>query len=65
MKIYKTKIKDLLVIKQKNNVDKRGSLRETFNKNYSIKNLFLNIVLLPKKCFKGFHFQIKFQQAKQ
>ena len=32
MKIYKTKIKDLLVIKQKNNIDKRGSLRETYNK---------------------------------
>ena len=32
MKIYKTKIKDLLVIKQKNNIDKRGSLRESYNK---------------------------------
>ena len=32
MKIYKTKIKDLLVIKQKNNIDKRGSLREIYNK---------------------------------
>ena len=32
MKIIKTKIKDLLIIKQKNNPDKRGSLRETFNK---------------------------------
>ncbi len=32
MKIIKTKFKDLLIIKQKNNKDKRGSLRETFNK---------------------------------
>ena len=32
MRIYKTHIKDLLVIKQKNNIDKRGSLRETYNK---------------------------------
>ena len=32
MKIIKTKIKDLLVIKQKNNIDRRGSLREIFNK---------------------------------
>ena len=32
MKIYKTKFKDLLIIKQKNNIDRRGSLRETFNK---------------------------------
>ena len=27
----KTKFKDLLIVKQKNNSDKRGSLRETFN----------------------------------
>ena len=32
MKIIKTNIKDLLIVKQRNNVDKRGSLRETFNK---------------------------------
>ena len=31
MKIIKTKFKDLLIIKQKNNFDKRGFLRETFN----------------------------------
>ena len=34
MKIIKTKIKDLLVIKQKNNIDRRGSLREIFNKKF-------------------------------
>ena len=32
MKVIKTKFKDLLIIKNKNNVDKRGSLREIFNK---------------------------------
>ncbi len=32
MKVIKTKFKDLLIIQQKNNKDKRGSLRETFNK---------------------------------
>ncbi len=32
MKVIKTKIKDLLIIKQKNNFDSRGNLRETFNK---------------------------------
>ena len=32
MKIYKTKIKDLLIIKQKDNKDSRGTLRETYNK---------------------------------
>ena len=31
MKIVKTKFKGLLIIKQKNNIDKRGSLREIFN----------------------------------
>ena len=31
MKIYKTKFKGLLIVKQKNNIDKRGSLRETFS----------------------------------
>ena len=32
MKIYKTKIKDLYIIKQKNNIDRRGCLRETYNR---------------------------------
>ena len=31
MKIKKTKFKNLLIVKQKNNKDKRGNLRETFN----------------------------------
>ena len=32
MIIEKTNIKDLLIVKQKNNKDNRGQLRETFNK---------------------------------
>ena len=32
MKIIKTKFKDLIILKQKNNTDKRGNLREIFNK---------------------------------
>ena len=32
MKVIKTYMKDLLVLKQKNNFDKRGNLRESFNK---------------------------------
>ena len=49
MKIIKTKIKDLLIIQQKNNADKRGSLRETFNKKILKKIiLYLNIVLHQK-----------------
>ena len=33
MKIVKTKIKGLLIIKQKKNIDRRGNLREIFNRN--------------------------------
>ena len=33
MKVIKTKFKGLIIFKQKNNKDKRGSLREIFNKN--------------------------------
>ena len=40
MKIIKTKFKDLLIIKQKKNKDKRGSLRETFN-NKILKKKFI------------------------
>jgi dTDP-4-dehydrorhamnose 3,5-epimerase len=65
MKIYKTKIKDLLVIKQKNNLDKRGSLRETFNKKLLNKKFVFEYCTTSKKnVLRGFHFQTKFQQAK-
>ena len=53
MIIKKTKFKDLLIIKQKNNIDKRGILRETFNKNCLERNLFLNIAQLQKIMFSG------------
>ena len=32
MKIFKTKFKGLFIVRQKNNSDKRGSLREIYNK---------------------------------
>ena len=65
MKIIKTKIKDLLIIKQKNNVDKRGSLRETFNKKILNKNFVFEYCTTSKaNALRGFHFQYKFQQAK-
>ena len=65
MKIYKTKIKDLLVIKQKNNIDKRGSLRETFNKKLLNKKFVFEYCTTSKKnVLRGFHFQTHFQQAK-
>ena len=66
MKIIKTKIKDLLIIQQKNNADKRGSLRETFNKKILKKNNFVFEYCTSSKAnsLRGFHFQYKYQQAK-
>ena len=66
MKIIKTKIKDLLIIKQKNNIDKRGSLREIFNQKIFKKNKFVFEYCTTSKAnsLRGFHFQYKFQQAK-
>ena len=65
MKIYKTKFEDLLIVKQKNNIDKRGSLREVYNKKI-IKNKFVfeYCTLSKINSLRGFHFQYKFQQAK-
>ncbi|MBD1172752.1 dTDP-4-dehydrorhamnose 3,5-epimerase [Pelagibacterales bacterium SAG-MED05] len=66
MKIYKTNIKDLLIIKQKNNIDKRGSLRETYNKRIfnNKKFIFEYCTTSKSNVARGFHFQTKFQQAK-
>ena len=66
MKIIKTKFKDLLIIKQKNNTDKRGSLREIYNKKVLKKNNFVfeYCTISKKNSLRGFHFQYKFQQAK-
>ena len=65
MKIIKTKFKDLLIIKQKNNSDKRGNLRETFNKKILKKNFIFEYCTTSKKnALRGFHFQYKYQQAK-
>ena len=65
MKILKTSFKDLLIIKQKNNVDKRGHLRETYNKKILKKKFVFEYCTTSKKnVLRGFHFQTKFQQAK-
>ena len=66
MKIFKTKFKGLLVVKQKNNIDLRGSLRETFNKKIFRHNKFVfeYCTTSKKNSLRGFHFQYKFQQAK-
>jgi len=66
MKLYKTKFSGLLIIKQKNNLDRRGSLRETFNKQKFKENKFIFEYCTVSKynSLRGFHFQHKFQQAK-
>jgi dTDP-4-dehydrorhamnose 3,5-epimerase len=66
MKVYKTKFKDLLIIKQKNNKDVRGSLREIYNKKVLKHNKFVfeYCTISRKNSLRGFHFQYKFQQAK-
>ena len=65
MKIIKTKINDLLIIKQKNNIDKRGNLRETFDKKILKKDFVFEYCTTSKaRALRGFHFQYKFQQAK-
>tara|TARA_B100000575_G_C23091882_1_gene629525 strand:- start:95 stop:631 length:537 start_codon:yes stop_codon:yes gene_type:complete len=66
MKLIKTKFKDLLVIKSKNNIDKRGSLREIFNNKILKKNNFIfeYCTTSRKNSLRGFHFQYKMQQAK-
>ena len=66
MQIIKTKFKGLLIIKQKNYKDKRGSLREVFNnKILKINNFKYEYYSSCKaNTLRGFHFQYKFQQAK-
>ena len=65
MIIKKTKFKDLLIVKQKNNSDKRGSLRETFNDKILKKKFIFEYCTISKKnVFRGFHFQTKNKQSK-
>ena len=65
MKVYKTKISGLLIVKQKNNTDNRGFLREIFNKKLLNKNFNFEYSTTSKKnVLRGFHFQTNFQQAK-
>ena len=65
MRVFKTSFKDLLVIKQKNNIDSRGHLRETYNKKILNKKFVFEYCTTSKRnVLRGFHFQTKFQQAK-
>ena len=65
MKIIKTKFEGLLIIKQKKNIDKRGSLRETFNDKILKKRFCFEYFTHSKKnVLRGFHFQSKNKQSK-
>ena len=65
MKVVKTKFKNLLIIQQKNNIDRRGSLRETFNDQKLKKKFVFEYCTTSKKnVLRGFHFQTKFKQSK-
>ena len=66
MKIFKTKFKDLLIIKHKNNIDVRGSLREIYSKKVFKHNKFIfeYCTISKKNSLRGFHYQYKYQQAK-
>jgi dTDP-4-dehydrorhamnose 3,5-epimerase len=66
MKIFKTKFKDLLIIKHKNNIDVRGSLREIYSKKVFKHNKFIfeYCTTSKKNSLRGFHYQYKYQQAK-
>ena len=65
MIIKKTKFKGLLIIKQKNNIDIRGSLRETFRNNILKKKFIFEYCTSSKKgVLRGFHLQVKNQQSK-
>ena len=65
MIIKKTKFKDLLVVKQMNNIDKRGSLRETYNNKILKKKFIFDYCTISKRnVLRGFHFQTKFTQSK-
>ena len=53
MKLIKTKIKDLVLIKSTVFKDKRGFLKETFRKSVLNKNFPFDIMSYSKKkCFK-------------
>ena len=65
MKIIKTKIEDLLILKSQIFTDKRGALRETYRKDILNYNFPFDIVTSSKKnVIRGLHFQSKFSQAK-
>ena len=65
MILKKTNLKGLFIVKQRNNSDKRGNLRETFNDKVLKKKFIFEYCTTSKaNALRGFHFQYKYQQAK-
>ena len=65
MKVYKTKFKDLKIIKSKNYYDPRGLFRELSKNSVIKKKLIFTVVSISKKnVLRGLHMQIKKPQDK-
>ena len=65
MKLIKTKIADLLILKSEVFKDRRGFLKETFKNTVLNKNFPFDIMSYSKKnVLRGLHFQSKYSQAK-
>jgi len=65
MKIFKTEIKDLLIIKKQTFNDNRGFLRELYKKNILSDEFKFDILSKSKKnVLRGLHLQKKNQQGK-
>jgi len=65
MKLIKTIIPDLLILKSQIFEDKRGFLKESFRKDVLNKNFAFDIMSHSKKnVLRGLHFQSRFSQAK-
>ena len=65
MILKKTKFKGLLIVKQRNNLDKRGNLRETFNDKVLKKKFIFEYCTTSKQnVLRGFHFQYRNKQSK-
>ena len=65
MMLRKTKFKGLLIVKQRNNSDKRGNLRETFNDKVLKRRFIFEYCTTSKQnVLRGFHFQYRNKQSK-
>ena len=65
MILKKTNLKGLFIVKQRNNSDKRGNLRETFNDKVLKKKFIFEYCTTSKQnVLRGFHFQHQNKQSK-